>query len=275
MNTGLQLGSFSFAQSFVRLATQAAAPNFELRFSLAQNAAVDRLNEKITEINESDFGRGKSALLRIKSTRLTREKDEVAAYKNTVQTNWFSVKSAQTQLAELRALADPSSVAEFDAKLAQVQDTYSSFRTAKNFRFAAPDGLNDAKKTGLSQLAGITHNNFATQADIDSVQATIDSLTTELNASFTIIDVNFTQAKNLFKSVDVALDKANLKIEDLEVAERESQVAEIKTLEEEISRILTTISLSFEVAQDFTKFINNATILPQEIEPGAVLNLFA
>ena len=264
----------TFAQSFVQIATRAASPQFELQFNIAQNAAVDRLNEKIVEINNQEFGRGKTALLRIKASRLARERDEVAQYRDVTQTNWFSIKTAQTQLNELRALADPSSVSEFDAKLAQLQDTYSSFRTTQRFRFAAPDGLHDAKTDGLSTLSGITHNSFASQTDIDSVQGTIDQLSSELNLAFSIVDNNFTQAKALFKSVDVGLDKVNLKIEELEVVERERKVEEIKQLEEEISRVLTNISLSFEVSKEFTSFVNKA-ILPQEIEPGSVLNLFA
>lgn len=266
--------TFSFAESFVRLSQIAAGPNFELQFNSAQNAALERLNVKIDEINKEEFGRGKSALLRIKATRLGREKAEIAPFQANAKTNQASVKSAITQLTDLRALADSSSVAEFDAKLAQVQDTYATFKTAQRFRFGAPDSLRDAKTSGVSELAGISHNNFASQTDIDTVQATIDTLTAELNASLSIIDVNVGLANGLFKSVDTSLDTANLKIEDLESAERTRQIEEIKKLEEETSRILTTISLSFEVAQDFTKFINNSAILPQEIEPGSVLNLF-
>ena len=86
--------------------------------------------------------------------------------------------------------------------------------------------------------------------------------------------MNFTQAKNLFTSVDVGLDKVDLKIEELEVAERQRKVEEIKQLEEEISRVLTNISLSFEISQDFANFVNSS-ILPEEIDPGSVLNLFA
>lgn len=268
-------GAFSFAQSFVELSQLAARPSFELRFNIAQNAALERLNEKITEINQSDFGRGKSALLRVKATRLTREKTELQPFQAQVKTNQASVKNALTQLGELRALADPSSVAEFDAKLQQVVDTYNTFQTAKRHRFGAPEGLRDAKADGIATLNGITHNNFASADDITAVQATIDQLTTELNSALLIVDVNVGLANGLFKSVDIALDKANLKIDDLESAERKRQVDEIKKLEEETSRLLTAISLSFEVAQDFVRFINQGTVLPQEIEAGSVLNLFA
>ena len=90
-------GAFSFAQSFVQLSTIAARPQFELRFNAAQNAALDRLNEKIEEINKQEFGRGKSALLRIKTTRLEREKAEIGPFQSTVKTNQSSVKDAIAQ----------------------------------------------------------------------------------------------------------------------------------------------------------------------------------
>ena len=265
---------FSFAESFAQLSQISAGPNFELQFNTAQNAALERLNAKIDEINKEEFGRGKSALLRIKASRLEREKAEIEPFQANAKTNQASLKNAVTQLTELRALADSSSVTEFDAKLAQVQETLATLKTAQRFRFGAPDGLRDAKTNSESALAGITHNNFASQTDIDNAQATIDTVTAQLNASLSIVDVNVGLANGLFKSVDSSLDTANLKIEDLESAERTRQIEEIKKLEEETSRILTNISLSFEVAQDFTKFINSSAILPQEVEPGSVLNLF-
>jgi exonuclease VII small subunit len=268
-------GDFSAAQSLVQLNTLAATPNFELRFNTAQNAALDRLNEKITEINSADFGRGKTALFKVKIARLEREKAALEPFKSTTLTNRYSVKAAIEQLAELRDLADPSSVSEFEAKLAQVQDTFATFRTAKRFNYGVPDKLGTARDDGNATLDAITHNNFASQADIDAAQSAIDTVSASLDESLVYIDLNFTIAKNLYKSADVGLDKAKLKVDDIESAERERKVAEIKELEEQTSRILTNISLSFEVAQGFTEAINKNAILPREVEPGSVLNLFA
>lgn len=266
---------FSAAQSLVQLSTLSAAPNFELRFNNAQNAALDRLNEKIVKINSADFGRGKTALFKVKIARLEREKAALEPFKATTQTNRFSVKAAIEQLSELRDLADPSSVSDFEAKLSQVQNTLSTFRTAKRFNYGVPDKLSTARDDGNATLDAIVHNNFASQGDIDAAQSAIDTLSASLEESLVYIEINFTIAKNLFKSADVGLDKAKLKVDEIESVERERKVAEIKELEEQTSRILTNISLSFEVAQSFTEAINKNAILPREIEPGSVLNLFA
>jgi len=268
-------GSFSAAQSLVQLSTLAAAPSFELRFNTAQNAALDRLNEKIVEINSADFARGKTALLKVKISKLEREKAALEPFKATTQTNRASVKAAISQLAELRDLADPSSVSEFESKLNQIYSTLETFRTAKRFNYGVPDGLGTARDDGKASLEAIVHNNFATQDDIDAAQSAIDTVTAELDESLVFIEINFTIAKNLFKSADVGLDKAKLNVDELESEERERKVAEIKELEEQTSRILTNISLSFEVAQSFAEAINKNAILPREIEPGSVLNLFA
>lgn len=265
----------SVATSLVRLTQAAARPNFELQFNIAQNVELDRLDAKIAKFQESDFGQGKTALLRVKANRLERELEETKAFSATVKTNRLTVKDLQDQLDELRALADPTTTAEFDSKRAEVLETLDKLLTARPGRLGAPDGLADAKADGLAAIEAILTNNFATAADVQAAQDAIDAVRSDLDGSLTIIEINNTLSVNLIKTVDRSLDQAKLKIDDIEIAERKKQIDEIQALHARTATILTTISFAFEAAQAFTDALAQSTLLPREIEPGSVLNLFA
>jgi hypothetical protein len=267
-------GANTVAASLVRLAQAAARPNFELQFNIAQNVELARLDAKIAEFQDSDFGRGKTALLRVKATRLGRELAEVKDYNATVATNRQTVKDLLDQLEELRGLADPTSVADFETKQAAVLDSLDRLRTATTHRLGAPDGLADTKAEGLAAIEGIVTNNFTSAADIQAAQDAIDILSADLDGALTIIEINNTLSANLIKTVDRSLDEANLKIDDIEIAERKKQIDEIQALRDRTAQSLTSISFAFEAAQALTDALAQST-LPQEIEPGSVLNLFA
>lgn len=261
--------------SLVRLTQAAARPNFELQFSIAQNTELDRLDAKIAEFQESDFGQGRTALLRVKASRLERELDEAKAYSATVKTNRLTVKDLQDQLDELRALADPATVAEFDSKRAEVLQSFDKLLTATPSRLGAPDGLAQAKADGLAAIEAIVTNNFATAADIQAAQDAIDAVRDDLDAPLAIIEINNTLSVNLINSVDRRLDEAKLAIDDIEIAERKRLIDGIQEQRDRAAQILTSLSFAFEGAQALTDSLVEGTLLPQEIEPGSVLNLFA
>ncbi|MDH3594024.1 MAG: hypothetical protein OEU09_05045 [Rhodospirillales bacterium] len=265
----------STATALVRLAQAAARPNFELQFNIAQNTALARLDKEIEAFQDDDFGRGKTALLRVKATRLDRELAEAKAYKTVVASNRLTVKDALDQLDALRALADPASVSEFEAKRSELLETLDKLRTATTSRLGAPDGLRQAKADGLAAIEAIVTNDFATPADIQAAQDTIDGLAADFTESLSIVEINQDLTTNLVKSVDRSLDEARLKIDDIEIAERKQQIDKIQALQERTATILTSVSLAFEGAQALSDFIAQNTVLPQEIEPGSVLNLFA
>ncbi len=272
--TGSALFS-SAATVLVQLAQAAARPNFELQFNIAQNTQLDRLDKEIEAFQDSSFGRGKTALLRIKAARLGRDLEAAKAYKSVVASNRLTVKDLLDQLDELRGLADPATVAEFDAKRSEVLDTLDKLRTATTSRLGAPDGLREVKADGLAAIEAIVHNDFATAQDIQGAQDTIDQVTADLTQSLTIIEINQTIATNLVASADRVLGETDLKIEDIEIAERKRQIDKIQELQKHIATILTSVSLAFEGAQLFADYVAQNTVLPREIEPGSVLNLFA
>ncbi len=181
------------------------------------------------------------------------------------------------QLGDMRALADPSTVAEFEANLDAVLETLDKLRTAVTAtnQLGAPDDLGETKQDGLADIEAIVHNNFATAADIQDVQDTIDNVAADLSASLTIIEINRDIATNTVASADRSLGEAKFKIDEIVVAERKRQIDKIQELHEQTARILTSVSLAFEAAQFMSDYIAQNTVLPQKIEPGSVLNLFA
>ncbi len=265
----------STATAMVQLARAAARPNFELQFNIAQNAALERLNKEIEAFQDDDFGRAKTALLRVKAARLERALAEAQDYKSVVTGNRQTVKDALDQLDALRALADPASATAFEAKRSDVLETLDKLRTATASPLGAPDGLRQAKADGLAAIEAVVTNDFATAADIQGAQDAIDAVAAELGQSLSILEVNQGLATNLVRSVDRSLDEARLKIDDITIAERKQQIDKIQALQERTATILTSVSLAFEGAQFMSDFIAQNTILPQEITPGSVLNLFA
>ena len=265
----------STATALVQLAQAAARPNFELQFNIAQNAALERLNKEIEAFQDDDFGRGKTALLRVKAGRLERQLAEAKDYKEVVTGNRLNVKAALDQLEALRALADPASVTAFEDKRSEVLETLDKLRTAAPGRLGAPDGLRQAKAEGLAEIEAIVTNDFATAADIQAAQDAIDGVADAFTRSLPIVEINQGLAANLIESVDRSLDEARLKIDDITIAERKAQIDKIQALQERTATILTSISLAFEGAQYMSDFISQNTVLPREIGPGSVLNLFA
>lgn len=272
---GLRTGNGSGPiQDLVQLSLVAARPAFELDFNIAQNQALARLDAKVQELQEANFGAGKTALLKVKSARLDRELDELVAHKDTVSTNRQSVIDTLARLTELRALADPSTATEFDAKRTEVLDNLDKLLTAKPSRFGAPDGLRTAKTDGTADIGGIVTNNFATAADIQSAQDTIDSLSATLTASFSILELNQDGASSLISGVTRGLTAVNSEIDDIVNAERKAQIDEIEAERDKTAQILTSISLAFEVNQAFASYIAQNTVLKPASDPGSVLSLF-
>ena len=271
-------GSTQFAspiQALVRLAQAAARPNFELQFHIAQNTALDRLNEQVKAFQDADFGEAKTALLRVKSARLERELAAAKDFEAVITTNRLLVKQGLDELETLRALADPASEAEFEAQRSQLLDTLDRLRTAVTSSLAAPDGLAEAKTDGLARIEAIVTNGFATAADIQAAQDAIDEVSAQFTTALSIVDINKSIATNTAASKSRVLDQLKLEIDDITIAERKEQIDRIQALEEKTARVLTSLSLAFEGSQSLADYVAENTVLQKEIPPGSVLNLFA
>lgn len=262
------------AQTLSFLSQATARPNFEVRFFEAQNKAVERFNKEIEKFQTTDFGKSKTALLRIKAKRLESSLQVAKDFKQFATTNRLTVKDTLDRLGELRALADPSTAVDFDAKRAEVLDLIEKLKTANLTGLGAPDGLIALKPSSTADLEGILHNDFATADDIARVQAAIDDITTRYSDKLDILELNQDIATTLVTSKDRVLAEVRFKIDDIEIAERKAQIDRIQALQDDLARTFTAISLSFEGSQTLTDFVSQSAVLDREPEPGSVLNLF-
>lgn len=267
--------TYSVSQIFSSLAQQSARPNFEIRFFQAQNTAVERFNKEIAAFKTTDFGKSKTALLRIKAKQLSAALDLGVSFKKYAVSNRQTVKDTLDQLSELRALADPATVAEFDAKRTEVLATIEKLMTANVTGLGAPDGLVDLKPQATADIEGIVHNNFATAADITAAQDAIDSLTTQFSDKLDILEINQDIATSIVDNKNRVISEVNSKIDDIEIAEQKQQIDRIKKLQDDLARTFSGISLAFEGSQFLTDFVNQGAVQDQTIDPGSVLNLFA
>lgn len=272
--TSAGVQSFSFARSFAALSQAAARPAFELQFNAAQNAVLDRLDTQIAELQSSDLFLGKTATLRVKLSQLENRLPEIESYRESVTTNRTTTLDILNGLADARDLTDPGTVAEFDAKLAEVVALVEKLQTRPFALIGVDDGLLQTKPQVQADLAAITTNNFATAADIQAVQDTIDSLTTTLNGTLAVLEINDDDAFDSLAALQRQQAEVQRQIDGIETEQRQKRLDEVNDLREQASRTLSIISLGFEGSQNITQFLTENLTLSQRPAPGSVLNLF-
>lgn len=273
--TNLLRGEQSFSQSFVQASQLAAGPTFELQFFNTQNAVLDKLNEDVTRIQEGINTNGATALLKVQIAKLEDEGTRISAYKDTTDSKANKIEVALEYIAELQTLTAPGTVAEFDAKLALLHDTLEKTPSPTFEHYGTSDRLRDTKFAALTAIEGLTHNNFATQQDIDDTNAYLTSLQTDLNTSKAIVDINGDLAFDLQSANSGKVLEVRSGIFDIEIAAQASATAEIAQQQEKYSQILTVFSLAFEASQDFTNFISQELNFDKKPPKGSVLNLFS
>ena len=268
---GNSFASFT-AQTITRVSQVSATPAFEVRFNTAQNAAIDKLNAEIEELQNSDFGRSKTILLRAKAVRTEKALELSKIFDAYASSNRETVKDLLDQLAELRALADPSTQADFDAKKTQVLDTLDKVLGANVSGLGAPDGLATLKAQALTTIQGLSAADAASAA---AAQSAIDGLTIDFTAKLEIVELNRDAAKTLVTSQTRVLAELNAEVEEIENTQRIREIEEIEKLQEQLGQTFGNLSLAFEASSGLSNFIAENAILPRELDPGSVLNLFA
>ncbi len=272
--TSAGVQNFNFARSFAGLAQAAARPAFELSFNAAQNAVLDRLDSQIADLQSEDLFLGKTATLRIKLTQLENRLPEIESYRDTVTNNRTTTLDILNALAEARDLADPGTVAEFDAKLAEAVALVEKLQTQPFALIGVDDGLLQTKPQVQADLAAIVTNGFATASDIQAVQDAIDSVSTTLNGTLTVLEINDDDAYNTLTAIQRQQAEVQRQIDGIENEERQKRLDEVNELREQASRTLSIISLGFEGSQNATQFLTDNLNLDRRPAPGSVLNLF-
>ncbi len=267
--------TISVAQRIVQASQLSSRPAFELAFFKTQNAVLDRMDAEIAALQEQKATTGATALLETRVTKLERDLIDIKDYEDRTKTNDINVQTVLDQLTDLKALATASTVVEFDALKAEIIDTLNKIETPFFERFGAPDGLRKRKTEALSQLESLVHNNFATQGDIDAVNTILDDITLDFINSKAVTKINRDAAFDLMTNTEERVSDLKSQISQIQIEAQGEQTEKIEEKRERFSNILTAVSLAFEASQNITNFVAQNTVLPQEIPPGSVLNLFS
>ena len=276
MITGLKsFGIISFAESFAKTAQLRAGPAFELAFSNTQNAVLSRLDVEIEKLQNQDLNTTSATVfLELQLSRLDRDVVDIRAYEARTRANDINIVTVQDQIDTLKTFTSASTVTEFDAEKQTLIELLEKMDTPLFERFGAPDSLRKNKKDAIAELNALVHNNFATQADIDAVTATLDGIYADLSISKSITTINRDMAFRLLSDTETKISEIGTEIEGIELVAASDQLELIKTERQKFTNILTAISLAFEASQNVTNFVLQA-VLPQEVPPGSVLNLFS
>lgn len=266
---------FDFGAAMVRTSLLAAGPAFELQFFLTQDAILTKLGEEIDNIHNAVNTKGATALIDLQISRLQNDLNGINDYKSRTDAKASRVEDTLANLIDLSTLADPASVAEFDTLLADTIFMMQKTKAPTYERYGVQDRLRGAKTEAIAQLQALVHNNFATQTDIDDTKAILTAIRTDYLASQSIINSNVKIAFTLQASGRKMLTELTRRVSNIKTAALSAATSKIKEKQQYYSQILTAISLSFEASQSFARFLAEAVNLPQEIEPGSVLNLFS
>ncbi len=267
--------TISIAQQFALTAQASQRPAFELAFFRTQNAVLDRMDKEIAALQEQQSTTGATALLETQVTRLERELADLKDYEARTKTNDINAQTVLDQITDLKAIASAATVTEFDALKAELVNTLNKIETPFFERFGAPDGLRKRKADALTALEGMTHNNFATQGDIDAVNATLDGISLDFINSKAVTAINRDASFDLSNSTEERVNDLKAQITAIKLEAQAEQTEKIEAERERFSSILTAVSLAFEASQNVTNFVTQNTLVAQKPAPGSVLNLFS
>lgn len=265
---------FDFGAEMVKTSLMAARPAFELQFFLTQDAILERLSDDIDNIHNSVNTKGATALIDVQLNRLQNDLTVINDYKARTDAKAGRVEDTLASFSELITLADPSTITEFDAKLARTIDLIETTKTPYYEQYGVQDRLRGRKIDALAQLNALVHNNFATQGDIDAVTATVTAMRTDYLASQTIINSNVKIAYTLKKNGSNAIQELTRQASSIKTEALSDATSKVKDKQAYYSQLLTAISLSFETSLAIAQFLAENLVLPKKTEPGSLINLF-
>lgn len=264
----------NIGQTLAGLAQTAARPGFELRFAQLQNTVINRINQKIEEINNDNTGVISPQMV-LEKARMQRTSDILNGYQNELTNQYNGVADIYNKLMDLDE-GDPEA---FDRVLGQINQTASLLQNVDGTpaNVFSLDGVADLRDNGVLRVtrdgAQVAVQKFSDFADVNEAKAAISDALSRVSASVNIINTTVDSVDGLRNSVDKRLTAVTLEIEAAKTTASAEKAAKIKEMEQEYARMLNALSLSFEGSQQVTQRIQSL-FSEQEIQKGSVMNLF-
>lgn len=267
----------SFAASFANLGQLSVGPALELQFNIAQNTLLGRLNKDIATLQSGGTStEGETAHLRRRITSAGAKIAELEPYATRTAANESLVKSTLDRLSELTALADPSTSADFDAKLQETLDILDKIQTAGNTPAGmVNDGLRTLRASTVAGLQAIVTNGFATPADVTSVTDAVNTLALALTDGLVMVELASDTATNAVTSFKRIKSEAEAKVLEIELAAKDALTKKIEDARDYYGRILSSLSYSLDAAVNLTGVLNESFNHDLKPQTGTMLDYLA
>ena len=266
----------SFASSFGTLASQAARPNFELRFNILQNAVIDRINKEIEKANEASSENRVDAFLLLSQRKLETFRENLDRFRFFNSRNAWTIPDLKTKLGELQAASTAGNAAAFDAILTQVNDAVGNMQVpdGSTVGIFIGDGIGAIRRDGLLNVGGTKITAYSQFTGDAEAQATITAALTRLDNSYNSVIIKADSAEKIRVMTEKQLTSVTFQIEAARTAAAADKAVELAKLRESYGRLLNALSLAFEVNQGAAEQLGKGLFDAEDIEPGSVLNLF-
>lgn len=291
------------AQVMANLATVSARPQFELTFNLVQNSIIEKLNAKITEVQEKSNTENRiDPFLRLEFSRLGRLDGQIRKVRQAIAHNSFSVEELRTKM---RQMVEMTSITKdkdaFNKLLGDINMQVDGLTVGLNEAAAGitlDDGIralrrDGAIRLGADQRKAVTFDDFLTEAAGDedaawelarkAVEMTTEErtasplvrdATTRIDSVYSVLGVKAEAANTTAKNTSSNLMGVRMQIQVAMSADQAEQTEEIGKLREKYGQLLQGMSLAFEYQQAMNDRISKQLFSAPELPKGSAANLF-
>lgn len=265
------LDGSSVASSLASVMTASASPTFELQFNMLQNTLLDRLDDKINELNEESSVNRVDAFVQLEQNKLNRSLPKVADFGKNTQYNkdvltdmFYFLDKMDTANADLDEDAFNEALAEMEERTLMLKDI-----SGLSIGIIANDWLDEYRENGTGLV------NFGDYADADARADALTEFRDEMGAKLVVNALNLDTAYEMQDKILGKLTSIDLQIQADATAAQAEKIEEIKDLREEYGYFLQGLSLAFEVQAANAEALSNQLVNGTDVDPGSVLNLFA
>ena len=271
INAALNVGGFSVGSALAQLANTAASPNFELAFNGLQNTLLDRLNEKIVELNDNSLVNADvDVFIELEKKKLQRLRPLLEEYQEDTLSNYKTAGGMVDDLTTLEGLSSGGDATAFDALLAQVNSDLGLMKTVSGLAV----GLNVKDGLATIQSDGLGIGSYASYGSDADRLAAVTAAKDKLSIALSVTTQNLDAVYSIQSSVGEKIISIDLQVEALLIADKAEKINAIEKLQEENSRLVQALSLAFEVNQSQAEALTQQLLIGPEYEEGTVLDLF-
>ncbi|MGE5506648.1 MAG: hypothetical protein ACM31L_19660 [Actinomycetota bacterium] len=273
----------NMAQGLAQAAAAAARPNFNLQFNLLQNSIIDRLNQKITEVQNS-MSTTIDPQIQVERQRLVSVANDIDPLRQSMLSNTYAMNALGDAVGRLNtavtaaAAGDPS---EFNSILDGINQLGNNLQLTDGSAIGlyVSDGTELLKRDGVVRVTNpdgtttkaTSYSDFASQTD--ALSAITDAIN-RVGVVQTSLQTRSDALVSIMSQTQVGIDKIDTQIAAQQTLDQATAAGEIAKLKQQYSYMLQALSLSFEGAQSMADALTQRLSLTPASQPGSVVSLF-